>query len=491
MGDVGWLSVLPPLIAIFLAIWTKQVYLSLFAGIWLGWIILSSWNPLVGLEKALEALIKVFESGSNTKVILFSALVGALIIFTQRSGGVDGFVNWITSRNLVRGRRSAGLLAWFIGMVIFVESSITCLVTGAIARPIFDRYRISREKLAYIIDSTSAPVCIIIPLNAWGAYIIGLLSAQGFENPVKLFVRSIPFNFYAIFAILIVLTVIISQRDVGEMKKAEKRALEEGKLIRDGAEPMVSTDIIAMPRKEGVSANPINMILPVLVMVIMMPISLIITGRSDLAARGSDISSGGVIDFLMNGSGSTSVFWSVLAAIIFAALLYRWQGLMRINEMVDLFLKGVGGMIPVASLMILAFAIGNTCSELGTGIYVSNFVKSWLNPGLLPAVLFLTSCFIAFSTGTSWGTFAIMIPIGIPLISALHGPLYLSLAAILGGGIFGDHSSPISDTTIISSLSSVSDHIDHVRTQLPYALMAAGTSVVFYLIVGLLLWSSH
>ncbi|MCG8604579.1 sodium:solute symporter, partial [bacterium] len=423
-----------------------------------------------GLSQALEALIRVFEDGGNTKVIAFSAMVGALIVFTQRSGGVEGFVQWVGKKGLVKDRRSAGLLAWAIGFVIFVESSITCLVTGAISRPIFDKLKISREKLAYICDSTSAPVCIMIPLNGWGAYIIGLLAAQNLERPFAVLVKSLPFNIYAISALIVLVAVIISGKDIGPMAAAERRAREEGKVLRDGSEPVVSTEVITVSPKSGVTPRAFNMFFPIGLMVFMMPIGLHITGDGDL----------------MSGSGSTSVFWAVAAAIVGSGLYYLWKGIFNLKESVDLFFKGLGGLMPLALLMMLAFAIGDTCKQLGTGPYVANIAKNWLSPTLVPVLLFLIAGFIAFSTGTSWGTFGIMIPIGIPIVELMGADLYVVVGSILSGGIFGDHCSPISDTTIISSMASASDHIDHVRTQLPYSLMAGGASAIIFLMIGMM-----
>ncbi len=468
METYGWLSILPPLLAIFLAIKTKHVYISLVLGIWLGWTIIHSWNPVSGLIDTLGALVNVFKDEDNTRVILFSGLVGAIITFTQYSGGMKGFINWIVGKGLVRTRKSAGLLAWFLGFIIFIEANICVLVSGAVARPIFDKLKISREKLSYILDSTSAPKCILIPLNAWGAFVIGLLIIQGVENPVRVLISSMPFNFYAIFALLIVLIVVVTEKDFGPMKKAEHRVRVEDKLLRDGAEPLISTEVVTMEAKEGIPPRAINMILPVVTMVVMMPVVLLITGKGNL----------------MEGSGSASVLWAVIAGLAVGAVAYRAQGIMKVKEITDIFMKGVGGLIPLASLMILAFAIGDICDALGTGPFVAQAAKSTLNPGIIPTVIFLVSCLIAFSTGTSWGTFAIMIPIAVPMINIIGLNPGLIIAAVLGGGVFGDHCSPISDTTIISSMASASDHIDHVRTQLPYALTAAGFSLLLFIIFG-------
>jgi Na+/H+ antiporter NhaC len=467
----GWLSILPPLLAIILAIKTKHVYISLTLGIWLGWTIINNWNPLTGLIQTVDSLIAVFLDADNTRVILFSALIGAIITFTQYSGGMKGFVNWTVGKGLVKTRRSAGLLAWFLGFIIFIESSICVLISGAVSRPIFDKLKISREKLSYILDSTSAPKCILIPLNAWGAYVLGLLATQGIQNPMRTFVSSIPFNFYAILALALVLFVVLSGKDIGPMIKAERRVREKNQLLRDGAEPLISDDVVMMKEKPGISPKAVNMVIPVATMVITMPVVLFITGNGNI----------------MDGSGSISVLWAVISGLAAGAIAYRVQGIMRTKEITDIFMKGVSGLIPLASLMILAFAIGDTCQALGTGPFVAQAAKSTLNPGIIPAAIFFISCFIAFSTGTSWGTFAIMIPIAVPMIKLIGLHPGLIIAAVLGGGVFGDHCSPISDTTIISSMASATDHIDHVRTQIPYAFIAGFASFLLFLIFGFVL----
>ena len=471
IDSFGWVSVLPPLIAIFLAIKTKQVYLSLTLGIWIGWTAASSWDPFKGIVSTVNSLIHVFSSADNTQVILFSCMIGAVITFTQYSGGMKGFVNWIVGKGLVKKRKSAGLLAWFLGIVIFIESSICILISGAVTRPIFDKLKISREKLSYILDSTSAPKCVLVPFNAWGALVLGLLARQGVANPVKVFVSSIPLNFYAILALMIVLLVILTGKDIGPMKKAEMRVRDQGKLLREGAEPLISEEVVMMKEKPDIPHRPANMLIPVGVMIFMMPVALFISGKGHI----------------MEGSGSVAVLWSVISALVVAAVAYRAQGIMSTKELTDTFMKGVGGMIPLAVLMMLAFAIGDICDVLGTGAYLAQAVKSTLPAAIIPALVFAVSALIAFSTGTSWGTFAIMMPIGIPMVSLIGLNPALVIAAVLGGGVFGDHCSPISDTTIISSMASATDHIDHVRTQIPYALIAGGGAVIFFLIFGILL----
>jgi Na+/H+ antiporter NhaC len=451
-----------------MAMLTKQVYPSLFSGIWLGWTILDGGNPLAGLRDSVQACIDVFKDEGNTKVIAFSALVGALIALTQRSGGVNGFINWVTERGYVRSPRGAQLLASALGFGIFVESSITCLVSGAIARPLFDKFRLSREKLAYICDSTSAPICILIPMNGWGAYVIGLLAAQNVAAPLGTLLRSVPFNFYSIVAVAYVLYIAISGRDWGPMARAERRARETGQVIRAGAEPLVSAEVLNLPPKNGIVPRARNMLVPMGVMLGMMPVGLWITGDGHIMA----------------GSGSTSVLWAVAASVTVAGAMYLQQRLFSFGELMDLAFKGIGGLMPVALLMMLAFAIGDISMELQTGLYAASLAQGLLSPSLVPVILFILSGFIAFSTGTSWGTFAIMLPIGIPMVAMLGAHLPLTIAAVLAGGVFGDHGSPISDTTIIASMAAGSDHIDHVNTQLPYALLVAGPSALLFLLAG-------
>ena len=493
MQDYGFWSVLPPLVAIVLAIRTKQVFIALLFGIWLGWVILSGGNPFAGSLATVQGLVEVFEDEGNTRTIMFSALVGGLIAFIQRSGGVEGFIRYISrvverleKQRPGRSHVTVQLLAFGTGMLIFVESSISVLTVGALFRPLFDRMGISREKLAYLADSSSAPSCILIPFNAWGAYIMGLLAVQGFGAPFATLVRAFPYNFYPFLAVAVVLVVVVRNRDYGPMRRAEERVRLTGELLSANAQPVVDTEVTSIDPKPGVPLRPINMLLPLLLMISMMPLMLAFTGWDQVAA-GERLTFGGhTLAAIGQGSGSTSVLVAVLTALLGAAVLYRAQGLMRSGEMVSLALKGISGLMPLALLMLLAFAISNVCRALGTGVYIAEASRAWLSPGLVPAIVFIVSCIIAFSTGTSWGTFAIMIPIAVPVAQVLGTDPHVAIAAALGGGIFGDHCSPISDTTILSSMASATDHIDHVKTQLPYALVAGGLTIVGYLALGML-----
>ena len=254
----GWLSILPPLLAIGLAISTRQVVLSLLSGVWIGWVIAADWNFLAGTADTVTCLVNVFGEAWQTRVIIFTLLMGSLLILMQRSGGIDGFINWVSRWKWSQTRRGAQLMAWVVGLGVFIESTITCLVVGTVSRPLFDRLKISREKLAYICDSTSAPVCILLPFNGWGATVLGLLGAQaalgnlGTKGSLLIFIEAVPLNFYAILAVLIVLVTILTGWEIGPMREAERRARVEGKVLRDGATPVVDTEVITIPRKEGV-----------------------------------------------------------------------------------------------------------------------------------------------------------------------------------------------------------------------------------------------
>lgn len=469
--DPSWTSLLPPLLAIGLAIGTRQVYLSLGAGVWLGFTILGGWDPLSGLGAAIEGTVNVLGDPGNTRVILFTLVIGALIATVEAAGGVKGFVATLERRNLVNGPRRARILTWLVGLVIFIESNITCLVAGAISRPLFDRYKRSREMLAYLIDSTSAPVCVLIPLNAWGAYVLGLLGEMGVEDPLGLFVASIPYNLYALGAFALAGLVAVTGWAIGPMRRAEERA-ERGDLFDEGTAPMVDESALVPEPVGAIPPRALNMLLPLGTMVLMMPLGLWITGDGSM----------------LDGSGSTSVLWAVLTGLLVAWGLMLTQRGMKLEQLTETGLKGAGGMLGMALVLLLALALGGVTRELGAGTYVAEGVaEAGVGPMLLLPLVFLSGAFIAFSTGTSWGTFAIIIPIAVPAAMTLGLPPAPFLAASLAGGIFGDHSSPISDTTIVSSLAAATDHIAHVRTQLPYVMMAGAVALTGFSVIGALM----
>jgi len=468
INDPQWYSVLPPIIAIILAIKTKQVIPSLFAGIWIGCTLLYEFNPLRGLAESFEGIINVFSDSGDTKVLIFTLLIGALINTIEKSGGVVGFVKFLENRKWVHTKIRAQLLAWVTGIVIFIESNITLLVAGSVSRPLFDRYKISREKLAYLIDATSAPVCVMVPLNAWTAVIIGLIASTGIENAFGVFVKSIPYNLYAIFAIILAFVVILKKIDIGPMKPAEIRT-SNGKLSWQENEGKEALN--AMEEKNSYSQkDAVFMIFPILTMTFAMPAGLFLTGDGNL----------------MKGSGSTAIFWSICAALFVCWCMLLSQKRSNVNELMKLFMEGAGNLLPIAAILLMALALGDVAKLLGTGPYVADVAGANVPYIFLAPLVFLVSGFIAFSVGSSWGTFAIMIPIALSIASNLDLSTSLMLGAALSGGIFGDHASPISDTTVVASMAAGTDHIEHVRTQLPYALIAGFISIIGFILLSII-----
>jgi len=467
MYEANWMSVLPPLLAITLAIITRQVILSLSVGIWIGFCLLESVNPLAGIGLALDGIVNVFSDAGDTRVLMFTLIIGGLIATIEKLGGVRGFIHLLEHRNWVTNGKRAQWLAYSIGIVVFIESNITLLIAGATSRPLFDRYKISREKLAYIIDSTSAPICVLIPLNAWGAVIISLLGSSEIDNPIDVFLYAIPFNIYPIVVILFCGFVISRNIEIGPMKKAQVRT-EGGEFLWPNATPMIDPAILSQQVERTDADKARFMIVPIAVMVISMPLSLIVTGDGDLSA----------------GSGSTSVLWAVLAALVISWVLALQQRRLNLEELMQIFLKGAGGLLPVTMILLFALALGDVANLLGTGAYVAQLVQQNIPLALLLPLLFIISGFIAFAIGSSWGTFAIMIPLAMQIAVPLDLNSSLFLAAVLSGSVFGDHASPISDTTVVASMASATDHIDHVRTQLPYALISGSIAAFGFLLIS-------
>lgn len=470
MYEANWTSVIPPLLAILLSIVTRQVILSLSVGIWIGFCLLESVNPLSGIALALDGVVNVFSDAGDTRVLMFTLIIGGLIATIERVGGVRGFIHLLEHRNWVTNGRRAEWLAFGTGIVVFIESNITLLIAGAISRPLFDRYKIARERLAYIIDSTSAPVCVLIPLNAWGAVIISLLGSSVTENPIDVFIYAIPFNLYPIAVILFCAFVISRGLDVGPMRKAQART-QGGELLWPNATPMVDPSILSQQEERTADDKARFMILPIAVMVVAMPLGLYVTGDGEISA----------------GSGSTSVLWAVLAALVTSWVLVLRHKRSTIEELMQIFLKGAGGLLPVTMILLFALALGDVANLLGTGAYVAQLVQQSIPLALLLPLLFIISGFIAFAIGSSWGTFAIMIPLAMQIATSLDLNASLFLAAVLSGSVFGDHASPISDTTVVASMASATDHIDHVRTQLPYALISAAIAAFGFLLVSMFL----
>ncbi|MBU1668848.1 sodium:proton antiporter [bacterium] len=458
MENLGLLSVLIPLFIIIMAIITKDVVVSLLSGIFLGELVIHQYNPFEALIALLDGFIGLFSEGWITKTVLFALLVGAIIKLISNSGGVDGFIHYISKKEKnIDSPKGSLLLAYVLGVIIFIESSITALIAGTVAKPLCDKNGVSREKLAFVCDSTSAPICSLIPFNAWGALLLGLIvtavDAHVIEGQaLSLLIQSIFFNFYSLIVVVMVLVVILFDVNIGSMRHAQAHKLEE------------NTNIKTKHHK-----SPLLMILPLIVLIAMVPLSLYYTGKGEI----------------LEGSGSTSVFYAVIATLLFIYLYYVPSKHIKHKEYFNTLYAGISDMIPIVFILLLAFLIGNVIKELGTANYIADVMNSAnISPIFIPLLVFLVAALTSFSTGTSWGTFSIMMPIALALGATFDISIPLVIGAVVSGGIFGDHVSPISDTTIISSMASGCDHISHVRTQMPYALIAAGLASILYLLMG-------
>ena len=440
--EYGILSIAIPLLTIILAIITKDVIVSLLGGIFAGFLVLNAYNPIDAFIALFDGIIALFSEGWIAKTLLFIVMVGSIIKLLTLSGAVDSFVVYLSQKSKkIDSPIGAMLLAYIIGVVIFIESSITALVAGTVAKPLCDKNGVSREKLAYICDSTSAPICSLIPLNAWGALLLGLIvtaidSQVISGDGISLLIDSIPYNFYSLFTLAIVLGVIFLNINIGPMKHS------------------TPVPYLVQHDEADIKATPYKMILPILVMVLMVPVGLYFTGEGDI----------------FKGSGSTSVYYAVIVTLLFMYLYYVPSKTLSHKNYFKGLYEGIGDMIPVGMIMVFALLIGKVIGDLGTAKYLAHLLTGNISPILIPFLIFIVASITAFSTGTSWGTFSIMMPIGLALGATMDLHIPLVIAAVISGGIFGDHSSPISDTTIISSMAAGCDHVEHVRTQLPYAL---------------------
>jgi Na+/H+ antiporter NhaC len=470
MQSLGFISVLPPLIAILLALLTRNVYIALFIGCYSAFTILAG-NPLTGIIDTLNSFVKVFAGSGNTIVILSILMIGGIIQLINKSGGIQGFIKYaIHKKAIIKDRKAAQLFSWVVGVLIFTSGTLHCLIAGTIARPLSDIFKVSHEKLTYIIRTTSTPVCVLLPLSGWGAFMIGLLQAQGVQDATTVLAQSIPLNFYCLIAVLSVPLVILSGKDIGSMKAAEERAMTTGLLDRpkNGADGQSAAAQTAAAYEGQAETSMFNMVAPLAALIVMILVALYVTGKGSL----------------LKGSGMQALLWGCTFAVFVAGLMYVSQKIMTFDKFLGHFFAGAGSMLSVAAILMLAFSLGGVVKQLGTGGYLASIFKEVLTPALLPLLIFAISCVISFATGTSMGTMAVMSPIAIPLAMAVGGSIPLAFAALVGGSIFGDHSSPISDTAILSCSTSGCDLMDHVTSQLPYALLSAALATILYLIAG-------
>lgn len=455
-----WLSLLPPLIAIVLAIRTRQVLLSLLTGIFSGSLILHHFSIYPAFVGTVEIVVKVIADPDNARMLLFSLMIGSVVLLVQRSGGVDGFVAIVSRPRLVDSPRKAGLLATLIGAGLFLEGSMSILTVGTVAKPLFRKFRLSREKLAYIADSTAAPAKVLIPLNGWGAFLMMHMKQAGVGHPFVLLMDSMPFFFYPMSAFLLTLAAIHVPWNLGPMKEAEKKAKER----TEPEEP-------APGKVQRKKREALYFLIPILTLVGSLFTFMNVTGNGNITA----------------GDGSKSILYSIFVTLAVSYVLYRSRNVFNTETFIRICLEGMNHLLEVVMILALAFAINAVCRELKTGIYAAGILSAHLPQAVVPALIFLISALISFATGTSWGTFAIMLSIGVPMAVSLGLPLPVIAGAVVSGGVWGDHCSPISDTTVLAALASGCPLMDHVKTQMPYALLGGLISVVLFLFIGFLL----
>ena len=464
----GFWSVVPPILTIVLALVTKNVFFSLLIGIFTSSMVLCGGAPLTGLNDAFYSFIHTFESSGNTITLISFLLIGALIYLIEKSGGVEGFTEvMLKKRALIKTKRGANIFTWLLGIIIFTSGSLSCMVTGSVSRPFNDALKVPHEKSAFIVHATSTPWCVLFPLSGWLAALAGYLTSGGVpENEaISVLLRSIPLNFYCILAVFGTLAVSLFGINIGPMRKAEERADKTGALDNPGRGGTL-TEETTSPSK----AKPrvLNMLLPMGVLIATILAVLTITGKGNPT----------------QGAGMQSLLWGCILAVFTICILCVAQKLFSVDEVINEMFKGMGTMLPVAGILLFGFTMGNLVKDLDTGNYLTSVFMGVLSPALLPALSFLLCMLLSFATGTSMGTMAIMSVICLPMAISMGISIPLVAGAVFGGSIFGDHSSPISDTTIMSCATTGCDIIDHVKTQMPYVLIFAAISLVLYVVLG-------
>ena len=463
-----WWSLVPPLLAIVLALVTKEVYSSLFIGVAMGALLYTGFHPW----NAFVAFFDIMKNSMNLNILIFDVLLGMIIVLMSKSGGSAAYGKWAGTK--IKSKKSAMLATTGLGVLIFVDDYFNCLTVGSVMRPVTDRFKVSRAKLAYIIDATAAPVCIIAPISSWAAAVNSYVPEDAGISGFQLFLRTIPYNLYAILTLLMVFTIILTGLDFGLMKKHEKNAAA-GDLFTSGGEEFDQV------KEEEISSNGkvIDLVLPVLVLIATAIGAMIYTGFL-----------GGATDVVTAFAGcdaETSLIFATLITVMFMLVLYLPRKVITFKGFMDSFVEGFKMMIPAIGILIFAWSLKGMGDALEIASFVEKLVGSNASASvLLPAILFLVAIFLSFSTGTSWGTFAILVPIAIAMFPGADNMqmMIIAVASVLSGAVCGDHVSPISDTTVMSSAGAQSNHINHVTTQMQYAVVVAVVSAIGYVIAG-------
>ena len=472
---------LPALIAIVLALITKQVYISLFLGIFVGAMMYAGGDPL----KALFTLYQVMSEkvGGNTPIIVFLVVLGILVVLLQKSGGAKAYGDWAGKK--IKSKGSALAATAGLGCLIFVDDYFNCLTVGSVMRPVTDKFKISRAKLAYIIDATAAPVCIIAPISSWAAAVAGELDGDG----LMVFISTIPFNVYALLTLVMVFALCFFKFDFGKMKKCDDIAETTGDLYAGESEGVGGgEEIVANPK-----GKVRHLVIPVLVLIACCIGGMIYTGffyNWDTGLIGTELQSANVIEAFSNCDAGMSLAIGSTVALVIIALYYMIARVVSFKEITGSFTDGFKAMVPAILILTFAWSISGIMGAKGGYLDAQAFVENNLANGnfpqfLFPAIFFILAGGIAFATGTSWGTFGVLVPIAVTILGGSGTLAIMTVSATLGGAVFGDHISPISDTTILASAGAQCNHVSHVNTQLPYAALVEGIAAVSYVIAGL------
>ncbi len=478
-SPVGTLwSLFPPVVAIGLALLTKEVYSSLFVGILVGGLLSTGFNPIHTVDSMVSDGFISAVSGS-AGIFIFLVLLGIIVALLNKAGGSKAFGNWAAKH--VKTKVGAALATFAFGILIFIDDYFNCLTVGAVMRPVTDKTKISRAKLSYLIDATAAPVCMIAPISSWAAAVSGYApEGQG----ISLFVQAIPYNFYSLMTFVFIIAITLMKFDYGPMKLHEKNAMN-GDLFTFGGSEGGNEEEAPSSNK----AKVIDLVLPILVLIAVCVYSLFYVGRCMgeewVFASANYDASLGFVDAFSNTDATVGLPWGGLVALVFVIIYFVARGLVSVKEAMECIPKGFIAMVPAILILTMATSLKNMTGLLDSSSFVEATLAnaSGLN-NFLPAIIFIVACFIAFATGTSWGTFGILIPIVLAIFPVGSTLGVMSMSACLAGAVCGDHCSPISDTTIMSSAGAQCNHINHVSTQLPYAITVAAISFVSYIIAG-------
>lgn len=476
-----WTSILPPLLAIALALAFRHVLVALVLGVWLGSFLLTDLSVIGSFARLLDThLVDAIADRGHTSILLFSLLLGGMLGLMTQSGGAKGLASWVSTDTT--SRRRGALTTWFLGLLVFFDDYANSLLVGASMRPVTDRLRISREKLAFLVDATAAPVASIALISSWIGVEVGYIADQfahlGIERDAYLtFIETIPFRFYPILMLLFVAWLGFRGRDFGPMLAAERRAVQQGLVSRPDARPASNFHEEEVP--EDMIGRPMNALLPVLTVVLVAAVGIYVDGRSKVLASGLEPTLRAVVS---EASSSSAILWATGAGCLCAVALSVWSGALSFGQSIDAWMSGMRSMMVAVVILVLAWALGGVCSELDTAGFLIGVVGDWIAPAWIPATVFVLAALVSFATGTSWGTMAILFPLVVPLAHQIapgrETILLGTISSILAGSVWGDHCSPISDTTVLSSMASSCDHMDHVRTQLPYALFIGAVSIL-------------